>query len=137
MNIEDTVKALRQCANEVTCNGCAFSAPGMTGDCRENMMVDAADQLEQLKAEKTTLESRLKQLDIHFGKLVEQLQFDNERLKAEIEQLKGFEKDKKDCAHYIEQENGMCISPYRSSVVCCGTKCGSFICAEQGRMRSE
>lgn len=73
----------------------------------------------------------------HIADLLEQLQAENERLKAEIDQLKVIEKDKKDCVHYINQEGGMCISPYRSSVICCGTRCGSFISTEDGRMRSE
>lgn len=48
MSIDETIEALRNCAYNNSCNGCPFALVVDDEDCKNNMMIAVADQLEQL-----------------------------------------------------------------------------------------
>ena len=62
MSIDETVKALRNCAYDNSCEGCSFAMVVDDEDCKDNMMIAVADQLEQLQAENSMLKSGNKQI---------------------------------------------------------------------------
>ncbi len=62
MSIDETVKALRNCAYNNSCDGCSFALVMDDEDCKDNMMLAAADQLEQLQAENSMLKSGNRQI---------------------------------------------------------------------------